>query len=211
MINKDRGYTKNTIDFFNKMAEKNHGDSYKHYETVLSWIDFKNKKRILDLGCGKGELLEKIKIKLEKSKEESKENIQVEFFGVDISPNMIKKAKLKNNEINFVIGNSEKIGFSDNFFETITCLNSFHHYENPEKSLSEMYRVLSPDGNLILGEIYIPEIFRGLINRTLPYGNTGDFRIYSFQEIKKLFSEVGFKFIKEKYIFPSLKVYMFKK
>ncbi|MGL4732748.1 MAG: class I SAM-dependent methyltransferase [Fusobacteriaceae bacterium] len=201
MINKSRGYKKNTVDFFNKMAEKNHGDSYRHYATVLSWISVEEDKKILDLGCGKGELLEQIKRKFD--------NFQL--FGVDISPKMIEKARLKNDEIEFKVGDSENLDFSDNFFEVVTCLNSFHHYENPEKSLAEMYRVLAPEGNLILGEIYIVEILRGLINSTLPYGNTGDFRIYSPAEIKSLFQKAGFTFLKERFILPSLKVYLFKK
>ncbi|MGL4969216.1 MAG: class I SAM-dependent methyltransferase [Fusobacteriaceae bacterium] len=183
------------------MAEKNHGDSYRHYATVLSWISVEEDKKILDLGCGKGELLEQIKRKFD--------NFQL--FGVDISPKMIEKARLKNDEIEFKVGDSENLDFSDNFFEVVTCLNSFHHYENPEKSLAEMYRVLAPEGNLILGEIYIVEILRGLINSTLPYGNTGDFRIYSPAEIKSLFQKAGFTFLKERFILPSLKVYLFKK
>ncbi|MGL5936532.1 MAG: methyltransferase domain-containing protein, partial [Cetobacterium sp.] len=28
--------------------------------------------------------------------------------------------------------------FPDNFFQIITCLNSFHHYENPKISLKEI-------------------------------------------------------------------------
>ncbi|MGL4402221.1 MAG: class I SAM-dependent methyltransferase [Fusobacteriaceae bacterium] len=207
MINKSRGYKKNTVDFFNRMAEKNHGDSYKHYKTVLSWIDGEETRKILDLGCGKGELLEEIKIKFDNCENQK----QFQLFGVDISPKMIEKARLKNDEIEFKIGDSENLEFSDNFFEVITCLNSFHHYENPEKSLAEMYRVLTPGGNLILGEIYILEILRGLVNKTLPYGNTGDFRIYSSREIKNLFRKIGFIFLKEKFIFPSLKIYLFQK
>ncbi|MGL5988449.1 class I SAM-dependent methyltransferase [Cetobacterium sp.] len=207
MINKNRGYKKNTIEFFNKIAERNHGDSYKHYKTVLSWIDPKKIEKILDLGCGKGELLKEIKVKF--SYLENKKQFQL--FGVDISYKMIEKAKLGNNGIEFKIGDSEKLEFQDNFFEVITCLNSFHHYENPQKSLEEMYRVLSPGGNLVLGEIYILEILRWFVNKTLPYGNTGDFRIYSSKEIKNIFNKAGFVFLKEKFIFPSLKVYLFTK
>ncbi|MGL5126001.1 MAG: class I SAM-dependent methyltransferase [Fusobacteriaceae bacterium] len=207
MNNRNIGYKKNSIDFFNKMAEKKHGDSYKHYKTVISWIDMVEDIKILDLGCGKGELLEAIKTKAENTFNKK----EFQLYGIDISPKMIEKAKLKNNPINFEIGDSENLKFPNNFFQVITCLNSFHHYENPKVSLKEMYRVLALDGQLILGEIFILDFLRKIINKTLPYGNTGDFKIYSPKEIKKIFSEAGFIFIKEKFIFPSLKVYSFKK
>lgn len=205
-FNKTKGYKENSVNFFNRMAEKNHGDSYKHYKTVLSWIDYKTERDILDLGCGKGELLKQIEVKLNSCKIDKKFKIS----GLDISPNMIEKAK-NNSEIEFKVGDSEDIPFAKNTFQVITCLNSFHHYENPEKVLKEIHRVLKNEGKIIIGEININDFLKKLINKILPYTSNGDVRIYSSNEIKEIFSQEGFIFIKEKFIFPSLKVYLFKK
>lgn len=205
-FNKTKGYKENSINFFNRMAEKNHGDSYKHYKTVLSWIDYKTERDILDLGCGKGELLKQIEVRLNSYKIDKKFKIS----GLDISPNMIEKAK-NNSEIEFKVGDSEDIPFAENTFQVITCLNSFHHYENPDKVLKEIHRVLKNEGKIIIGEININDFFKKLINRILPYTSNGDVRIYSSNEIKEIFGQEGFVFIKEKFIFPSLKVYLFKK
>ncbi|WP_297597539.1 class I SAM-dependent methyltransferase [uncultured Cetobacterium sp.] len=206
-FNKNNGYKKNTIDFFNRVAEKKHGDSYKHYKTVLSWIDYKTEKRILDLGCGKGELLKEV----DKMLGSHEGDIQYKIVGLDISMNMIEKAKKNNKNIEFIVGDSQNLPFKDNDFKVIICLNSFHHYENPEKVVKEMYRVLEKGGNIILGEINLFKLLKKLVNKILPYTTNGDVKIYSSDEIKQMFIHEGFIFVKDKFIFPSLKVYLLKK
>ncbi|MGL5611215.1 hypothetical protein, partial [Cetobacterium sp.] len=87
----------------------------------------------------------------------------------------------------------------------------FHHYSNPEKSIYEINRVLKSEGILILGEIWLPPIFRNLINLFLPYMKTGDYKIYSSKEIKTIFANQNIVLLKKKYIFPSNYTYLFKK
>ena len=202
--NKSINYKENTIKFFDKMASKKHGDSFKHYNNVLDWLDLSltnEEYTLLDLGTGKGDLLLKI---IEKNK-------FLKLIGLDISSEMIKLAITKGIPANFVIGDSEALPLKKSSIDIITCINSFHHYSNPEKSISEMVRVLKSNGTLILGEIWILPIFRNIINFFLPYMKTGDYKIYSCKDIIKLFSQQGIILVEKKYVFPSNYTYLFRK
>ena len=74
-----------------------------------------------------------------------------------------------------------------------------------------MYRVLEKGGNIILGEINLFKLLKKLVNKILPYTTNGDVKIYSSDEKKQMFIHEGFIFVKDKFIFPSLKVYLLKK
>lgn len=206
-LNKSTNYKENTVNFFNKMANRSHGDSFKHYKNTLNWLDVtitNNNCILLDLGTGKGDLLLKIVKKFKKNK-------FYKLIGLDISPEMIKVALNKKLPVDFKVGDSEDLPFENCSIDIITCINSFHHYPNPEKVVSEITRVLKPNGTLILGEIWILPIFRNIINAFLPYMKTGDYKIYSSKEIKTLFAEKNIVLLEKKYIFPSNYTYLLKK
>lgn len=124
---------------------------------------------------------------------------------------MIKVALNKKLPVDFKVGDSEDLPFENCSIDIITCINSFHHYPNPEKVVSEITRVLKPNGTLILGEIWILPIFRNIINAFLPYMKTGDYKIYSSKEIKTLFAKKNIVLLEKKYIFPSNYTYLLKK
>ena len=50
-----------------------------------------------------------------------------------------------------------------------------------------------------------------VINKLLPYGTTGDYKIYSLEELKKMFQKENLYLEKQNYVFPSIKTYMFRK
>lgn len=202
-INKFGNYKSNTINFFNRVAEKNHGDSHKHYRTILEWMKTLKIEKVLDLGTGRGDFIEKIR--------ENSQYKDIDIYGIDISENMIKKSISKGIDAKFSIGDSENINFEDEYFDLEVCINSFHHYENVEKSAKEMCRVLKKDGVLMLGEIYLPNILSCFINKLLPYGTTGDYKIYTSEELKKIFENENLYLEKQSYVFPSIKTYMFRK
>ena len=64
----------------------------------------------------------------------------------------LDKANSKKNghNIEFRIGDVEQLPYEDDTFDVITCSHSFHHYPNKDKAMSEMYRVLKPDGRLMI-------------------------------------------------------------
>jgi ubiquinone/menaquinone biosynthesis C-methylase UbiE len=61
-------------------------------------------------------------------------NGQGEYYGIDISANIVEKAKtnfLGHDNIHFYKANAEQIPFENDFFDLIICINSFHHYYSP--------------------------------------------------------------------------------
>ncbi|MBK9525515.1 MAG: bifunctional demethylmenaquinone methyltransferase/2-methoxy-6-polyprenyl-1,4-benzoquinol methylase UbiE [Bacteroidetes bacterium] len=96
----------------------------------------------------------------------------VKVFGVDISSDMLeigRKKLLKKNlqhKIELLEVDSEKLIFEDNKFDAITVGFGVRNFENPEKGLTEMFRVLKPGGKLVVLEFSQPtsSVMRGLYN-----------------------------------------------
>lgn len=102
----------------------------------------KDGMRVLDVGCGTGKFAFRLS--------DFFNNARVD--GVDLSDSMIKKAKakLKDEPINFRIGDVEHLPYDEETFDVITCSHSFHHYPNQLKAVTEMHRVLKHDGRLMI-------------------------------------------------------------
>lgn len=85
--------------------------------------------------------------------------------GIDISREMLRfgREKIKQQELNQTIellhGDSENLPFEDNTFDAITVAFGVRNFENLEKGLEEMYRVLRKDGKVVILEFSKPTIF----------------------------------------------------
>lgn len=94
------------------------------------------------------------------------------IIGIDISEGMLslgrqKVAKLLlNSHIELLRGDSEAINFGDNTFDAITVAFGVRNFERLEKGLQEMYRVLKPNGKLVILEFSKPRKgwFKGFYN-----------------------------------------------
>ena len=103
---------------------------------------------ILDVATGGGEFI----YSLEKSFNSFKT-----IIGVDISEKAIEFANKKfedNNKIEFQIKDALNLDFPDESFDIITISNSLHHFNDPKKVISEMFRVLKKGGFLIISEMH---------------------------------------------------------
>ncbi|MBE9489254.1 MAG: bifunctional demethylmenaquinone methyltransferase/2-methoxy-6-polyprenyl-1,4-benzoquinol methylase UbiE [Bacteroidetes bacterium] len=106
---------------------------------------------ILDIATGTGDLA----INLTKTN-------APKIIGLDISEGMLnvgrKKIAKKNLEhiIDMVIGDSENLPFDDNTFDAITVAFGVRNFENLEKGLSEILRVLKPKGIFVILETSNP-------------------------------------------------------
>ncbi len=90
--------------------------------------------------------------------------------GVDISAEMLKVGQLKvdkanlNGKIVLQKEDSEDLSFADHSFDAATAAFGVRNFEDLEKGLSEMYRVLKPGGQLMILEFSKPKstLFSGL-------------------------------------------------
>ncbi|MBM3417048.1 MAG: bifunctional demethylmenaquinone methyltransferase/2-methoxy-6-polyprenyl-1,4-benzoquinol methylase UbiE [Bacteroidetes bacterium] len=82
--------------------------------------------------------------------------------GIDISANMLELGRKKiekegfGSKIRLQPGDSEAINFPENTFDAVMVAFGVRNFENLEKGLAEMYRVLKPGGRLIILEFSKP-------------------------------------------------------
>ncbi|RZL66920.1 MAG: bifunctional demethylmenaquinone methyltransferase/2-methoxy-6-polyprenyl-1,4-benzoquinol methylase UbiE [Pedobacter sp.] len=87
------------------------------------------------------------------------------IIGVDISEGMLEVAKKKIHDRNLghifsvQLGDSEGLQFEDNTFDAITVAFGVRNYENLEKGLADMLRVLKPEGKIVILEFSKPRSF----------------------------------------------------
>ena len=94
------------------------------------------------------------------------------IVGIDISDGMLKIGREKiaklllNDKIELTLGDSEAINFPEGSFDSITVAFGVRNFENLEKGLSEMFRVLKPGGKAVILEFSKPRKFwfKGIYN-----------------------------------------------
>jgi len=88
-----------------------------------------------------------------------------EIIGIDIANQMLGLGRQKIQKegleacISLETGDSEQLRFADNSFDAVTVAFGVRNFENLEKGLSEMARVLRPGGRLVILEFSKPHIF----------------------------------------------------
>jgi demethylmenaquinone methyltransferase / 2-methoxy-6-polyprenyl-1,4-benzoquinol methylase len=87
------------------------------------------------------------------------------IIGIDIANQMLDfgRVKIKDQNLNGVIdletGDSENLRFADQSFDAVTVAFGVRNFENLEKGLSEMARVLRPNGRVVILEFSKPNVF----------------------------------------------------
>lgn len=87
--------------------------------------------RVLDIGCGTGnyaDLFQKL--------------TQAQVFGVDPSDGMLEKARQKNTNATFKIGQADNIPFDNDFFDFTYMTDVIHHVPDIKAMFAEIKRVL---------------------------------------------------------------------
>ena len=139
-------------DFLNRLLTFGIDVSWR--KKVIAMVEEQGAKKILDIATGTGDLA----IMLSKTNADK-------IIGLDISPGMLeigkKKIKAQNLEdkIELVMGDSEQLPFKDGYFDAITVGFGVRNFENLEKGLSEIYRVLKPKGIFVVLETSQPAKF----------------------------------------------------
>jgi demethylmenaquinone methyltransferase/2-methoxy-6-polyprenyl-1,4-benzoquinol methylase len=127
------------------------GIDIKWRKKVLQIVAQSKPKKILDIATGTGDLA----ILMAQTQADK-------IIGLDISAGMLEVGERKiahknlSKTIDMVLGDSENMPFEDNYFDAITVAFGVRNFENLEKGLSEILRVLKPNGVFVILETSVP-------------------------------------------------------
>ena len=127
------------------------GIDIKWRNKVVDIVAKQHPNNILDIATGTGDLA----INLVKTNAEK-------IIGLDISSGMLDVGRQKilkkglESTIEMILGDSENLPFSDNSFDAITVAFGVRNFENLDKGLSEILRVLKPNGIFVILETSVP-------------------------------------------------------
>ena len=146
----------------------------------------------IDIGCGNGAFLAYL----------HKEISSVRLSGLDYAAEMVKKSRNRLPDAEIVEGDAEKMPLPDSAFDSVSCHMSIHHYPHPERSLSEMYRILKEGGIVLINDLTGPGWMIRAMNWSFKHWNTGDHAIYAEEEMKTMVREAGFCDIRSRKLTP---------
>jgi len=161
-VAKNKGKKQQVRSMFNNIAHRydflNHflsaGIDFHWRKKAIRILGKNHPKSILDVATGTGDLaLEALKINPEK------------IVGIDIAEDMlaIGREKIEKKKISHIIslqtGDSENLEFNDKTFDAVMVSFGVRNFENLEKGLAEMYRVLNHQGEVLILEFSKPNKF----------------------------------------------------
>lgn len=169
---------------------------YERRQKVIIRTIQKQSGLALDVGCGGGHLLKRLR------------QLSIPCIGVDVKLEIVKDAKRRSGAL-LVVADAVDLPLRNETFDFCTILSVLEHLKNPLISLRECYRVLKHDGLLICS---VPVEKRERVGRFLclrfgkqPY----DKHQLSFadeESIRKLINETGFDifdvFVNPSRLFP---------
>lgn len=152
------------------------------YQPLLQELEKEEEGKLLDVGCGTGNILYRLV------------NGKRELYGIDLSENMVEESKKRmGRDAHIKVADAEHIPYADNTFDTLVCNASFHHYPHPEEVLREMKRVLKNGGKLLIGEGYVIQPLRMLLNLSFRFSDSGDFHTYGKNEFIRMLKDSEFQ------------------
>lgn len=113
---------------------------------IYEQLDLKSNMKVLELGCGDGELWKENKEKLPK---------QIELHLTDISEGMLRDARreigVRDKRFYFQTADACKIPYEDDMFDVVTANHVLFYCEDIGRACSEIRRVLKPGGTFVCG------------------------------------------------------------
>jgi len=176
-----------------KLYEKQTVDD-NHLNLLMNMIDAQKGDVILDLGTGTGY----IAFPLAKKYSDST------IIGLDIVTETLKRNEgkaCKDNLDNLKFESYEGIDFphKDNSVDTIITRYALHHFPDLKSSIKEMYRILRPDGKIIISDPTPNENdASGFVDKFMQMKPDGHIKFYPLDEYKELFDSEGFHFLSSK-------------
>ncbi len=169
---------------------------------VVRLIEVKPGIHFLDVGCGTGWAVRHVAGLVQG---------RGEFHGADLSANMIAKARANSVDlvnVHFHQANAERLPLEGGTFDSIICTNSFHHYPDPFKALSEMARVLKVGGRVYIMDLTADGPLLRAIDRRVKAREKEHVKFYGTREYRQMFSVAGLRYVRSKTIAFPMKVHI---
>lgn len=147
--NEDKVFKSNKLDVLN--GYKKWSKTYDKTPNLLIEIENNTVKNILksiplgtalDVACGTGRHTRLLK------------DLGFDVTGMDLSIEMIKRARINNPDINFVQGDIEKIKFDNNSFNLVNSTLALTHLKKIDNAIKEFARITKIRGRIILSDIH---------------------------------------------------------
>ena len=155
--------------------------------------------KILDIGCGTGQLLRDIQA--------SFKELDIKYMGFDISSKMIEVAKSKSKTIDYFVGNVENFSSGGKTFDIITCSHSFPYYPNKPDVIDKFYKLLKEDGYLLMAQASVNNFYDWIIMKFVKL-TTSKADYPGIKQLNQMlqtrFSDNRFIKMKEKFFMPSI-------
>lgn len=131
--------TSKNLDVRIALHEKYSQNPMGWFPWLYSQIDFQGVNRLLEIGCGSGELWKNNTLNLRNR----------EFFLSDSSEGMVSEVRKKyGSAFNCIVADCEKIPFKDAYFDCVIANHVLFYLQNLHQGITEICRVLKPDGVL---------------------------------------------------------------
>ncbi len=140
-----------SYDFLNKFLSMGIDKYWRR--KLLQNLPKKEQMEALDLACGTGD----VSLALAENKQIKR------VTGLDLSKEMIllgqkKVARKKfSKKIQLKIGDATKLDYQDQTIDLVTISFGIRNFDNPDQSLREIERILTPGGKLLIAELTIPK------------------------------------------------------
>ncbi len=154
----------------------------------LEHISIENHHTILDAGCGGGRTVSKLAAIATQGK----------VYGVDYSEESVAATKRTNarwidlGRVEIRHGSVSQLPFPDGMLDLVTAVETHFWWPNLPRDMREVFRVLKPDGTLIL----IAEIYKGANTMAAKlaekYASRTGMTLLSVDEHRELFTNPGF-------------------
>lgn len=139
--------------------------------------------RVLDVGCGTGELLSRI----------ATAHPDAVLAGIDPVPAMLEVARGKlAGRAELQVSYANALPWADASFDIIVSCNMFHYITRPVEALREIERVLRPGGALVITDWCDDYLACWLCNIYLRMTNRAYFKTYRQGECMELLRAAGF-------------------
>lgn len=119
------------------------------HDAVLARLDDVRPDAVLDLGCGTGQLTQRLAERFP----------DAAVIGADLSDGMLERAAARadaddgDHLVDFVRADAQRLPLADASLDVVTCTESFHWYADQETAVAELARLLRPGGRLVIASV----------------------------------------------------------